>query len=47
MSEHVFMYPADTVKTRMQADAGRRQPQYRGVFHAMGTILRTEGLTGL
>ncbi|KAJ1491263.1 mitochondrial carrier domain-containing protein [Baffinella frigidus] len=47
MSEHVFMYPADTVKTRMQADASRMQPQYKGVFNALGLIVKSEGVRGL
>jgi len=47
MSEHAFMFPADTVKTRMQVSAQRQQPQYASVFSAFNTILKSEGLAGL
>ena len=47
MSEHAFMFPADTVKTRMQVSAQRQQPRYTSVVAALRTILSSEGLSGL
>jgi hypothetical protein len=47
MSEHAFMFPADTVKTRMQVSAQRQQPQYKSVFSGFSTIIKTEGIAGL
>ena len=47
MSEHAFMFPADTVKTRMQVSEMRQQPQYSSVFAALNTIVKTEGVAGL
>eukprot|EP00802_Teleaulax_amphioxeia_P019911 Tamp_20164.p1 GENE.Tamp_20164~~Tamp_20164.p1 ORF type:complete len:398 (+),score=41.57 Tamp_20164:84-1196(+) len=47
MSEHAFMFPADTVKTRMQVSALHQQPQYKSVLSAFRTILAKEGLGGL
>ncbi|KAI3907627.1 hypothetical protein MKW98_016271 [Papaver atlanticum] len=47
----VLASPADLVKVRMQAD-GRLmmqglQPRYTGIFNALNTIVKTEGIGGL
>jgi solute carrier family 25 (mitochondrial iron transporter), member 28/37 len=42
--EHTFMYPVDTVKTRMQA---LRQPNYLGISNAFQSIIKSEGILGL
>ena len=47
MSEHAFMFPADTVKTRMQVSVQRQQPRYTSVVAALRTILSSEGFSGL
>ncbi|EKX42968.1 hypothetical protein GUITHDRAFT_73487 [Guillardia theta CCMP2712] len=47
MSEHAIMYPADTIKTRMQVTASRHQPQYGGVYNALSLILKNEGVFGI
>jgi len=39
--------PADLVKVRMQADALAAVPRYRGVAHALSTVLREDGVGGL
>ncbi|XP_062995463.1 mitoferrin-1 isoform X1 [Elgaria multicarinata webbii] len=41
--EHSVMYPVDSVKTRMQSLQPDPKAQYRGVFQALTTIVRTEG----
>lgn len=43
--EHVFMFPVDTIKTRMQAlpRIGGETPRYKGVWDAFGRIVREEG----
>eukprot|EP00960_Hanusia_phi_P045573 757334-Hanusia_phi.AAC.2 len=47
MSEHAIMYPADTIKTRMQVTASRHQPQYGSVYNALSLILKNEGIFGI
>lgn len=44
VSEHLFMYPVDTIKTRMQAAVVPGAPAYSNVFQAMSHITRTEGM---
>lgn len=39
--------PADVVKTRLMNQAASANPQYRGAFHALRTIVRQEGLRAL
>lgn len=39
----ITLYPVDLLKTRLQAHSHG----YKGAWHGCGTILRTEGLTGL
>ncbi|XP_078449013.1 mitoferrin-1-like isoform X6 [Lampetra planeri] len=41
--EHCVMYPVDCVKTRMQSLFPDPRAAYRNVFHALRTIVRTEG----
>mmetsp|Transcript_38288 Transcript_38288/g.83293 ORF Transcript_38288/g.83293 Transcript_38288/m.83293 type:complete len:431 (-) Transcript_38288:553-1845(-) len=53
MTEHVAMFPVDTIKTRMQADptlvqrAAGAQDHYATVPRAVRQILRTEGALGM
>ena len=44
-----FLHPLDLIKTRMhvQEIGGRRLPHYSNLWHAMRTILRLEGVSGL
>uniref|UniRef100_UPI00358FA296 mitoferrin-1-like isoform X1 n=1 Tax=Myxine glutinosa TaxID=7769 RepID=UPI00358FA296 len=42
--EHCVMYPVDCVKTRMQSLRPDPRAAYRNVFHALLTIVRTEGI---
>lgn len=44
--EHVFMFPVDTIKTRMQA-LQTGGPRYRHVFDALARIPREEGVRRL
>lgn len=46
ITEHVAMYPIDTVKTRMQSYVAIRD-HASGVFHTTRTIISTEGLSAL
>lgn len=45
ITEHVAMYPIDTVKTRMQSYVAIRD--HASVFHTARTIVSTEGLSAL
>mmetsp|Transcript_2800 Transcript_2800/g.5166 ORF Transcript_2800/g.5166 Transcript_2800/m.5166 type:complete len:150 (-) Transcript_2800:623-1072(-) len=45
--EHIFMYPVDTVKTRMQASAQPGQPAYNGVLKTFSSIAHSEGIPRL
>jgi solute carrier family 25 iron transporter 28/37 len=47
VSEHVCMFPVDTIKTRMQASAAHGQPTYPSVFSALVTVAKTEGIARL
>jgi len=48
MGATVFVQPLDLVKNRMQlSGAGGGKAQYNGSFHALTTILKTEGITGI
>ncbi|XP_053572059.1 mitoferrin-1 [Bombina bombina] len=42
--EHTVMYPVDSVKTRMQSLQPDPKAQYKGVYEALRTIIRSEGL---
>ena len=44
LTEHLVMYPVDTIKTRMQSYAGVRDYANRGVFSAARSIGMNEGL---
>jgi len=37
----------ETLKVRLINDQRKKNPQYRGLFHAASTIIRNEGLSGL
>jgi len=47
MTEHVFMFPIDTVKTRMQLEPRVAIPMQTNSFTALSQIVRTEGLARL
>jgi solute carrier family 25 iron transporter 28/37 len=47
VTEHIFMYPVDTIKTRMQAAVKPGVPVYSSVVDAVQTIVRTEGVARL
>jgi len=47
MTEHVFMFPIDTVKTRMQVEPRAAIPKQTTSFTALTQIVRTEGLARL
>ena len=48
MGATVFVQPLDLVKNRMQlSGAGGRSREYRSSFHALGSIVRREGLRGV
>lgn len=47
ISEHLFMFPVDTVKTRLQVIGVPGMPIYRGVLHAFNSIVRREGIAHL
>jgi len=47
VSEHFWMFPVDTAKTRMQADPMLNQPRYRNALVGVWTIARTEGIRKL
>ncbi|XP_021237584.1 mitochondrial 2-oxoglutarate/malate carrier protein [Numida meleagris] len=48
MGATVFVQPLDLVKNRMQlSGAGARTREYRSSFHALGSILRHEGVRGI
>jgi solute carrier family 25 iron transporter 28/37 len=42
--EHIFMFPIDTIKTRMQAQASAKNPNYQTISSAITSITRTEGV---
>ena len=44
-----LLHPLDLIKTRFQVQesGGRRLPLYRGVPHAIRTIVQLEGVAGL
>ncbi len=44
VTEHVCVFPVDTIKTRMQAATSAGQPSYRGVFHGLVQVAKTEGI---
>jgi hypothetical protein len=41
--EHIFMFPVDTIKTRMQTITASGSPEYRSIVDAALTISRKEG----
>jgi len=47
VTEHVFMFPVDTVKTRMQALQQPDGPRYTSVFGTAARIIREEGVRRL
>lgn len=49
VSEHLVMFPVDTIKTRLQAYSATslHQPQYTSVYNAASTIIRNEGILRL
>lgn len=48
MGATVFVQPLDLVKNRMQlSGAGAKGREYRTSLHALGSILRHEGLRGI
>lgn len=47
MTEHLVMFPIDTVKTRIQSYAGVRDYAGMGVFRTMRQILQREGMGAL
>ncbi|RYY88670.1 solute carrier family 25 protein [archaeon] len=42
-----LMSPLDLIKTRFQATLGHQNPPYKHTFHAIHSIIHTEGLAGL
>ncbi|KAF5375374.1 hypothetical protein D9615_007923 [Tricholomella constricta] len=48
MTEAIFaVTPSETIKTKLIDDAKRPDPQYRGLLHGTGAIIRQEGLSGI
>lgn len=48
MAATVFVQPLDLVKNRMQLSGeGGKARQYKNTFHALTTILKAEGVTGI
>ena len=48
MAATLFVQPLDLVKNRMQLSGeGGKARQYRNTFHALTTILKSEGITGI
>ncbi|KAG6830140.1 hypothetical protein H0H92_002004 [Tricholoma furcatifolium] len=48
MTEAVFaVTPSETIKTKLIDDAKRPNPQYRGLIHGTGLIIRQEGISGI
>ncbi|KAG8429925.1 hypothetical protein GDO86_018800 [Hymenochirus boettgeri] len=48
MGATVFVQPLDLVKNRMQLSGeGAKTKEYKTSFHAVGSILRNEGLRGI
>lgn len=46
-SEHVAMFPVDTIKTRLQAKTSGNTPRYKGVIDCATEIVRKEGVKRL
>lgn len=48
MAATVFVQPLDLVKNRMQLSGeGAKKKEYKTSFHAVGSILRKEGVRGI
>ncbi|KAG5649970.1 hypothetical protein H0H81_001278 [Sphagnurus paluster] len=48
MTEAIFaVTPSETIKTKLIDDAKRPNPQYRGLIHGTGAIIRQEGISGI
>lgn len=48
MMEAIFaVTPSETIKTKLIDDAKRPDPQYRGLIHGTGSIVRQEGILGI
>lgn len=48
MGATVFVQPLDLVKNRMQLSGeGAKTKEYKTSFHAVGSILKNEGLGGI
>jgi len=43
----IAVTPSETIKTKMVQDARRPDPQYRGLIHGVGQIIKTEGILGV
>ncbi len=43
----VVVCPMETVKVKLIHDQNRAQPQYRGLMHGVGTIVKQEGILSL
>jgi len=43
----IAVTPSETIKTKMVQDARRPDPQYKGLIHGTGQIIKNEGITGV
>jgi len=43
----IAVTPSETIKTKMVQDARRPDPQYKGLIHGTGQIIKTEGFMGI
>jgi len=43
----IAVTPSETIKTKMVQDARRPDPQYKGLIHGTGQIIKNEGLRGV
>jgi len=43
----IAVTPSETIKTKMVQDAKRPDPQYRGLVHGVGQIIKNEGISGV
>jgi len=43
----VAVCPMETIKVKLIDDRNRPNPQFKGLFHGIGSIVRTEGLGGI
>lgn len=48
VTEAIFaVTPMETIKVKFIHDQNMAKPQYKGFFHGVGTIVRTEGIAGI